>query len=52
MIWFIALSVLFSCAVLVFAWALCKAAAQPTPHPTDEDVERAIDDLRSYGGTD
>jgi len=51
-IWFIIMSVLFACAVFVLAAALCRMAARPTPHPTDEDVERSFDDIWRYGGTD
>jgi hypothetical protein len=39
-------------AFLLLAAALCRVAGRPTPHPTDEDVEKSFDDLLNYGGTD
>jgi len=39
-------------AFLLLAAALCRVAGRPTPHPTDEDVERSFDDIWNYGGSD
>jgi hypothetical protein len=39
-------------AILLLTWALCAISKKPTPHPTDEDVERSFDDIWNYGGSD